>query len=61
MKQIHLVFQDPLVSWAQETRFCNFTFFFLRRASEIREDSGSVKPSSVPVSPTESYKRIKDG
>ena len=41
MKQIQLVFQDPLVSWAQETRLCNFIFFFLRRASEITEDSGS--------------------
>jgi hypothetical protein len=61
MKQIQLVFQDPLVSWAQETRLCNFIFFFLRRASEITEDSGSAKPSSVPISPTESYKRIKDG
>ena len=61
MKKSQLVFQDPLVSWAQETRFYNFIFFFLRRASEIREDSGSTEPSSVPVSPTESYKRIKDG
>ena len=61
MKKSQLVFQDTLVSWAQETRLCNFIFFFLIRASEIREDSGSVKPSSVPVSPTESYKRIKDG
>ena len=61
MKQMQLIFQDPLVSWAQETWFCNFIFFFLRRVSEIREDSGSTKPSSVPVSPSESYKRIKDG
>ena len=40
---------------------CNFIFFFLRRGSEITEGSGSAKPSSVPVSPTESYKRIKEG
>ena len=38
---------------------CNFIFFFLRRGSEITEGSGSAKPSSLPLSPTESYKRIK--
>ena len=59
MKQIQLVFQDPLVSWAQETWFCNFIFFFLRIASEITEGSGSAKPSSVPVSPTESSTKDK--
>ena len=36
-----------------------FHFFFFRRASEIKEGSCSAKPSSVPVSPTESYKRDK--
>ena len=59
MKQIQHVFQDTLVSWAQETWFCNFIFFFLRIASEITEGSGSAKPSSVPVGPTESSKRDK--
>ena len=59
MKQIQHVFQDTLVSWAQETWFCNFIFFFLRIASEITEGSGSAKPSSVPVSTTESSKRDK--
>ena len=38
---------------------CNFIFFFLRRGSEITEGSGSAKPSSLLVSPTESYKRDK--
>ena len=59
MKKIQLVFQDPLVSWAQETWLCNFIFFFLRRVSEIKERSGSAKLSSLLVSPTESYKRDK--
>ena len=59
MKKIQLVFQDPLLSWAQETWHCNFIFFFLRRVSEIKERSGSAKLSSLLVSPTESYKRDK--
>ena len=60
MKLIQLVFHDLLSVLGPRNLICNFIFFFLRRGSEITEGSGSAKPSSLPLSPTESYKRIKD-